>query len=455
MLQSRRFFMSPRNNTTITVIDNEVIIAKRERSSIWQCRYRVEKKWQRTSTGERDVELAKEKAKELFYRARARKDAEYTPITRKFKDVANLVLKQLRDDFKAGKNIQKYKDYTNVIERFFLPVLSRYNIDSITGEELDLVKAKRVEILGKEPSKSTLMTHNAALNRIFDEAIYRGYMIADRRPVLKASGKKSERREEFTVDEVKKIRSHYTKFIDEGMAHSKALRSLLCDYIEVLLDTGARPGKELLDMEWWQVDTKFYPVAKKTGKVKETGVDGNDNEEEVIVNPNHTAFLQIKTGKTGARIATGRTETIQALRRIAERNYGESLDDVISNHSKDKIFTYREYQSKRRGNLGKEAELTKPTSFSKMFDEFLTQLNLLKTKDGKKRQFYSLRHTYATLMLIHDAVSIHTLAKQMGTSVGMIEKHYSHLDVVKAAHQLQGAESRQILNSANVWRLPE
>ena len=122
--------MSPRNSTTITVIDKEVIIARRENSSIWQCRYRFDNKWQRTSTGERDIELAKEKAKELFYRAKARKDAHYAPITRKFKDVANLVLKQLRDDFKDGKNIQKYKDYTQPIERFFIPVLSKYNIDS-------------------------------------------------------------------------------------------------------------------------------------------------------------------------------------------------------------------------------------------------------------------------------------------------------------------------------------
>ena len=332
--------MSPRNPTTITVIDKEVIIARREHSSIWQCRFRIDKKWQRTTTGERDIELAKEKAKEIFYGAKARKGADYSPITRKFKDIANIVLKELRKDFLDNKNVQKYKDYTNVIERFFMPVLNKYNVDSITGEQLAEVDAKREAILGKAPSKSTLMTHNAALNRIFDEAIYRGFMLASRRPILKATGKKGDRREEFTIDEVKKIRSHYEKFIQGAMADSRELRALLCDYIEVLLDTGARPGKELMDMEWWQIETKFFPVTKKTGKMKETSEEGNDNEEEVIVIPNHTAFLSIKTGKTGARIATGRTETIQALRRIAERNYGLGLDEVIKNHGKDKIFAY-------------------------------------------------------------------------------------------------------------------
>jgi len=31
--------------------------------------------------------------------------------------------------------------------------------------------------------------------------------------------------------------------------------------------------------------------------------------------------------------------------------------------------------------------------------------------------------------------------------VGLIERHYSHLDVVKAVHQLHGAESRQLIES--------
>ena len=444
--------MSQRNATTLTVIDKEVIIARREHSSIWQCRYYIDKKWQRTTTGERDIGLAKEKAKELFYKAKARKDLDYAPITRKFKDIANIVLNELRKDFNNGKNIQKYKDYTQVIERFFLPVLSKYNIDSITGEQLAEVDKMREELLGKAPSKSTLMTHNAALNRIFDEAIYRGYMVADKRPILKATGKKSDRREEFTLDEVKIIRGHYEKFISGAMANSRALRALLCDYIEVLLDTGARPGKELMDLQWWQITTKFYPVISKTG---ESSKEDDDEGEVETVKTNHTAFLNIKTGKTGARIATGRSETIRALRRIAERNYGLSLDNVIEEHGKDNIFTYREYLSEKRGNLNSVAKLIQPTSFSRLFDMFLDEIELLKTNDGKKRQFYSLRHTYATLMLIHDAVSIHTLAKQMGTSVGMIEKHYSHLDVVKAVHQLRGNESRQLLNTTNAWSLDE
>ena len=449
--------MVQRKSTTHTVIDKEVIITLRADSSVWQCAYKVASKWQRSSTGEREESLAKEKAKELFYKAQSRTEVDYTAVTRKFKDVANVVLKQLHKDYVAKKNIAIYKDYTQVIERYLIPILGKYNVDSINYEVLEELEQKREKKMGKVPTKSTMMTHNAALNRIFDEAIYRGYMVASRKPLLKVKGKQYERREEFTIEEVRKIRGNYEKFISNGREDNKELRALLCDYIEILLDTGARPGNELLDLKWHNISTKMYPVVIKTGEVIETNEDGNDNEETVAVNQNHTAFLRIKTGKTGkrsgGRVATGRLETVEALKRIAKRNYDLDLKNVISIKGNDLIFAFKEFQSKKRGNLNDPVKYLPPTSFRRLFDTYLNELNLLKNIDGKKRQLYSLRHTYATLMLVHDAVSAHTLAKQMGTSIAMIEKHYSHLDAVKAAHQLRGEESRQLINSASTWSL--
>ena len=48
---------------------------------------------------------------------------------------------------------------------------------------------------------------------------------------------------------------------------------------------------------------------------------------------------------------------------------------------------------------------------------------------------YSLRHTYATEELLA-GTDIHTLAKQMGTSVRMLEAHYSKLTATMAAEKL-------------------
>ena len=55
---------------------------------------------------------------------------------------------------------------------------------------------------------------------------------------------------------------------------------------------------------------------------------------------------------------------------------------------------------------------------------------------GQNRTLYSLRQTYAKLELTENKTDLHALAKQMGTSVGMIEKHYSKLTASMAADRL-------------------
>jgi integrase len=61
---------------------------------------------------------------------------------------------------------------------------------------------------------------------------------------------------------------------------------------------------------------------------------------------------------------------------------------------------------------------------------------LEKDAEGQTRTLYSLRHTYATLELIENRTGLHTLAKQMGNSVAMIERHYGKLTATKAADKL-------------------
>ena len=61
---------------------------------------------------------------------------------------------------------------------------------------------------------------------------------------------------------------------------------------------------------------------------------------------------------------------------------------------------------------------------------------LEKDAEGQTRTLYSLRHTYATLELIENRTDLHTLAKQMGNSAAMIERHYSKLTPTMAADRL-------------------
>ena len=442
--------MTARKPTTHVLIERELLLAQRPRSSVWQCRYCIDGMWQHTTTGERDLKLAKKRAHEILVEAKMRKKMQVAPITRRFRDVAKHTLKRMEKETASGNGKASYRDYTLAINNYLLPILGSYHVDNIDYQALQKLDDERRVRMKKEPTRSTLLTHNAALNMVFDEAVYRGYMVESSRPKLQIKGKKSERRVEFSVDEVRAIRANFDAWIERARADAKPIRQLLKDYVEVLLDTGARPGKELLQLRWVQVDLKMYPIIKKTGNVVKGNEYDSEEEEEVVINSNKTAILKIQNGKTGARTAIGRLPTVKALNRIAQRNYAMSASALIDEGSKDLIFRFKEWLSKEEIAAKKRARLITPTSFVKLFGTYLTEHNLHTDPiTNKKRQFYSLRHTYATLALTNDRVPIHTLAKQMGTSVGMIEKHYSHLEPVKAVHQLRGEETRQLIDAVD------
>ena len=80
--------MPEKSATTEILLDRELVLYQRERSSIWQCRYKVDGKWQRATTKERDLEKAKRKALDLKVVAEIRKRDNLPVITRKFRDVA-------------------------------------------------------------------------------------------------------------------------------------------------------------------------------------------------------------------------------------------------------------------------------------------------------------------------------------------------------------------------------
>ena len=65
----------------------------------------------------------------------------------------------------------------------------------------------------------------------------------------------------------------------------------------------------------------------------------------------------------------------------------------------------------------------------------LTEAGLLHSSSGSRRSTYCFRHTYATFRLT-EGVDVYFLAKQMGTSVKMIEDHYGHITPVKSADQI-------------------
>jgi integrase len=429
--------MAEKISTTHTLLANELVVYRRERSTIWQCRYKVAGAWQRASTKERDFAKAKVRAKRLMIEAEIRKEQNLPVITRKFRDVAKLAIERLELAQASGNGKVIYKDYIRVIKDVCVPYLGKRNITAIDYAVLSDFDVWRTAQMGKAPSKSTLMTQNAALNRVFEEALIRGFLTHANKPVLTAKGKDSKRRAAFDMNEIRAVFGNFDAWIDRAKNDvSKEWRLLLCDYVHALLDTGARPGTELLNLKWKQVKFAIKPVVTKQLEVDEEG------EHIETLNLNSSCELTV-TEKNGTRTMVGMERTVKALQRIAKRNYGKS-GTVLEPLRDIAIATNDDYVFRTKSKAA-------PTSFQKLFEGYLEEHSLLVDPiTEQKRVFYSLRHTYATLALTNDKVPIHTLAKQMGTSVLMIESHYSHLKAVQAIEQLRGEETRRLIEAGGV-----
>lgn len=434
--------MSAKLETTHVVSENEIVVYRRERSSIWQCRYKVDGVWQRASTKERKLKDAKEVAKTLRIRAEIRKHDNLPVITRKFRDVAKLAIQRMEQKIANGDGKVSFKDYIRIITDYLIPILGNRLITNIDNAALDHLDAERIKMMDRAPSKSTLLSQNAALNLVFDEAVLRNFLTELNRPKLEAKGKKSTRHPAFELNELQAVLNNFEEWIERARNdHSKEMRQIMRDYVEMLVDTGARPGKELMNVKWKQIKFSMDPIEIDTGK---SLVVKDGPKEKIVLTDLRRIVEMTVSGKTGARQIIGRSPTVRVLERIARRVYGvknsvsDPFKDVITPNNDDYVLRTK----------SKKQDVS--SAFQHMLERYLEEHNLLyDPMTETNRVFYSFRHTYATLALTHDKVPIHTLAKQMGTSVLMIERHYSHLKVIQAVEQLSGAETRKRIASAS------
>ena len=83
-------------DTLITVLPKQVVLYKRERSSVWQCRYKLEdKRWRRKSTGETDSVKAGKAALRIYYEGEVKREHKLPINNKRFGGIADAVVKQM------------------------------------------------------------------------------------------------------------------------------------------------------------------------------------------------------------------------------------------------------------------------------------------------------------------------------------------------------------------------
>ena len=161
---------------TVLILDGEVRVYRRERSRRWQAAFSIDGKAIRISTGKKDLNEAKEIARDTYLEYKFRHKNDLPVITKKFSDVARLAITDMRKQLDAGLGKKVYADYIVCIERYLVPYFGSQYVTSIDYEKVQSFYEWRRAKMGREPKASTLNTHNSAMNRVFDEAVARGFL---------------------------------------------------------------------------------------------------------------------------------------------------------------------------------------------------------------------------------------------------------------------------------------
>ncbi len=414
-----------------TLREGRVVVYKRDNSPYYQMRLKVHgvQGYLIKSTKCRSLEEALVFASETYddMRYKAQHGLEVKPYT-----FGNLWQRWLTSH-KDIISVHRLRYIKGTAERYFLPYFSEANTESISNALVDkywpwrinywnsqagqqkIEKAQKTRTTDKRPYKQklgnvaklpspkTLQMEQTALRQLFRWANLVG--IVSRIPVIKApqlnKNRGISRRPAFDREEWKKLRIFLRNWIKEpskqGMdgrgpnSHHIWHRNMFYNYVMLMQSTGMRPN-EARQLKWQ--DAKF---------------------DYSFHNHKYIYFKIPQNTKTGPRDC------------VAIKGAHVFLDHIrkISFHTEPNDFIFCDKEGLPIENFGKT------------FKSVLTAANLLYDENSNKnRTIYSLRHTYATFMLMDRSVNIDGLAKNMGTTPLTLFNHYSHAKVHAMASNL-------------------
>jgi integrase len=270
---------------------------------------------------------------------------------------------------------------------------------------------------GGRVSVGTIRDEMATFRSIMGFAAGRNYIRDSQVPEGRLPLDKT-RREEFTPQEYRKLHSFARSWIKEARNDLGTwYRTMAYNFILIMTNTGMRPS-EAKNLRWRDVAAQTDRQGRK--------------------------FVRIDVrGK-------GKFRTLVAPESVA--TYLDRIREIADQMAKKRAAEQKAAPSPSSASAPPRQSFTEPDDFVFMTDEgkpartlyyslierLLIESKLQQASSGSHRSTYCFRHTYATFRLT-EGVDVYFLAKQMGTSVKMIEDHYGHVTPVKNADRiLQG-----------------
>ncbi len=375
--------------------DGQIYLFRRAdyKKPTWFCRVKIPnaKGYVTVSTRTTDEHAAYKFADDLFHKTLV-KVANGQEINSKRVDIAikEFIASFSPHDLKRSSVSYRVKYLENLVP--FFKNIRLKEINTVTLSELN--RWCRENSRSGDLSSNTLRRYSTDLKQFFNWCLDQNYLeIQPRFPKIRTE---NNRRPHFDNQDYNKLTRHLREYVKSPYPWVVRDRTMLVNYVLILANTGIRVG-EARTLKW--SDLKEITPKK-----------GSNAQSEVAL------FV---SGKTGSREVVARTAEVKKyFQRILELRQNELKETPRPD---DYIFCNRDGSP-----IG---------SFKKSFSSLLKSAGVEKDKDGNQRTIYSLRHTYATFRL-QEGVHQFILAKNMGTSTAMLERHYGHTSNIASAEEL-------------------
>ena len=361
----------------------------------WYCRIKLPKqdKYKTVSLKTADINDAKEKAFEADAELRFKVKHELPVFNRTFAQVAQEFINFQKERSDAGEiSFHRWRVMNSHIKTQLNPYVGTTQITLLgedrwkafpswrqkTGKGRSGGKVSDGTIRDEMTTFKSVMVYAASKQYIRDSQVFKGKL-----PISKAA------REEFTPDEYRKLHTFARSWInDASKARNKWYRTMAYNFLLIMCNTGMRPS-EAKNLRWRDVAVQTDKHGRKFVRLSVRGKSKHGN----LVAPESVA---------------GYFERVRAISKATEPDHF--------------VFTT---------DTGAQAR----TLYYGLIETLLQESNLQISSSGKRRSTYCFRHTYATFRLSM-GVDVYLLAKQMRTSVSMIEAHYGHVTAVKNADRI-------------------
>jgi integrase len=365
------------------ILGGKVTLYKRD-GRFWQCATSVGGKQYRATTKREELSQAEDAAEDWYLELRGKfkrgdlGKLEEVNAEKTFTDAAEQFIREYPIMTEGQRSEQYVAGYERRIRKHLIPFFGDKGLSKVTSGLIQEYRIKRMEAskaeLGRPPARNTMHQEMVALRQVLKLAVRHGHLasLPDMSQPYKTNSKISHRAW-FSPEEYKLL---YKATRDR--VENPRRKKFQADY------------EDLHDFVLFMVNTGLRPDEVKRIEFRDVKIVNDRDSGETILE------IDVR-GKRGVGFCKSMPGAVHPFERIKKRRKPAPTDLVF------------------------------PTSHHELFNTILGELKLKFDREGQRRTFYSLRHTYICLRLMEGA-DVYQIAKNCRTSVKMIEDFYaSHI----------------------------